>query len=474
MAAAAATRAAPGELTASTVGGAPRRAPVALLCLSTTALGCALQVNYGQYHPLALPWLGSVLAGVALCATKSIRRRATALDLSVAAACLAVQFVLLLSRSPGATGALAPGGDLLPFRAGVVAAAALCAAGWWVQGRWRGVLSVALVGVYAALGVWTLRAAPQPGVDVCVFQRESAEALLHGNNPYAVTFRDPYADSSRFYGPGVSHDGRLQFGYPYPPLSLVLIVPAHGLGDFRSAQLAATALAGLLVALARPGRLALAGAALLLFTPRGFFVLEAGWTEPLTVLFLAATVFALCRSPGWAAVPLGLLLASKQYAALALLATPLLPPDCPRLRTVTIALATAAAVTLPVALWDLPSFLRSVVLLQWHQPFREDALSFLVPLAQATGVVAPAWVAFVLAAGAAAVAVWKLPRGAGSFATSLAFTLLVFFAFNKQAFCNYYHLVIAALCCAIAATPGPERGEGLGVSAKPEEIRAFA
>ena len=26
-----------------------------------------------------------------------------------------------------------------------------------------------------------------------------------------------------------------------------------------------------------------------------------------------------------------------------------------------------------------------------------------------------------------------------------------FFAFNKQAFCNYYHFVIAALCCAIAA-----------------------
>src|SRR6185295_8463076 len=112
--------------------------------------------------------------------------------------------------------------------------------------------------------------------------------------------------------PGVSVGGRLQFGYPYPPLTLLLTTVAHLLGDFRYAQLAAMTLAGGLLAFARPGRNALAAAALLLFTPRGFFVLEAGWTEPFAVLFLAATVFALCRAPRWAAIPLGLLLASKQ------------------------------------------------------------------------------------------------------------------------------------------------------------------
>jgi hypothetical protein len=426
--------------------------------MAATALGCALQVNYGQYDPLALPWLAAALAGVGLCAAKPRRRRLAAADLLTVGACLAVQFALLLSRSPGATGALAPGGDLVPFRAGVVAAAALCAAGWWAKGRWRGVVVIALTGVYAALGLWTLRAAPQPGVDVCLFQRESAGALLRGNNPYAVTFPDPYPDSSRFYGPGVSQSGRLQFGYPYPPLSLVLIVPAHVLGDFRYAQLAAMALAGLLVALARPGRLALAAAALLLFTPRGFFLLEAGWTEPFAVLFLAATVFALCRCPRWVALPLGLLLASKQYLVLALLAAPLLPTRLP-LRTLAGALAIAAAVTLPMALWDFPAFLRSAVLLQWNQPFRNDALSLLVPLAQATGATPPAWIAFVLAAGAAALAVWKLPRTAGGFATAVAFAFLAFFAFNKQAFCNYYHFVIAALCCAIAAASDDSASE---------------
>src|SRR5207248_8919226 len=118
--------------------------------------------------------------------------------------------------------------------------------------------------------------------------------------------------------------GRLNFGYPYPPLSLLLIVPAYQLGDLRYAQLAAMALAGAFIALARPGRTAFAAAALLLFTPRGFFVLEAGWTEPFAVLFLAVTVFAACRSPRQLPVPLGLFLASKQYLVLALLATPLL------------------------------------------------------------------------------------------------------------------------------------------------------
>jgi hypothetical protein len=169
-----ATCAEPGQLTTAAIGPAQRRPPVALLCLSATALGCALQVNYGQYHPLALPWLAAALAGVGLCAAKPRRRPVGAFDWWVAAACLAVQFALLLSRSPGATGALAPGRNLLPFRAGVVAAAAVCVAGWWAKGRWRGVPAVALVGVYAALGLWTLRAAPQPGVDVCLFQRESA------------------------------------------------------------------------------------------------------------------------------------------------------------------------------------------------------------------------------------------------------------------------------------------------------------
>ncbi len=39
----------------------------------------------------------------------------------------------------------------------------------------------------------------------------------------------------------------------------------------------------------------------------------------------------------------------------------------------------------------------------------------------------------------------------------MALVLLVFFAFNKQAFCNYYYFVIGALCTALAASSSVER-----------------
>src|SRR6476661_3052142 len=84
---------------AASAGGPPlSRAPLTLLCLSTTALGIALQVNFGQYHPLALPWLAAALGGVGLCAAKRARWLAGR-EGRVVAACVAVQFALLLARS---------------------------------------------------------------------------------------------------------------------------------------------------------------------------------------------------------------------------------------------------------------------------------------------------------------------------------------------------------------------------------------
>ena len=44
-----------------------------------------------------------------------------------------------------------------------------------------------------------------------------------GANPYAITFPDIYRQNGDFYGPGLSVGGRLQFGFPYFPLSLLLV-----------------------------------------------------------------------------------------------------------------------------------------------------------------------------------------------------------------------------------------------------------
>jgi hypothetical protein len=57
-----------------------------------------------------------------------------------------------------------------------------------------------------------------------------------------------------------------------------------------------------------------------------------------------------------------------------------------------------------------------------------------------------------IAAGIAALLVSRrCPRTPAGFALGLGLILLAFFALNKQAFCNYYHLVIAAFCCAAGA-----------------------
>jgi hypothetical protein len=429
------------------------------LLLAAVALGAALQVNFGQYHPAAMLWLTVALAlcliGVAAPWAKLGRRLERRVGWVVGVA-LAVEFALLLSRGPSATGQLAGGrANLWPFRAAVLTAAALTALALLGPARLRRACVVAMLISYAALGFSVLRAAPNPGVDVVLFQRDATRALLDGKSPYALTFPNPYADPARFYGPGIVRDGRLQFGYPYPPLSLFMAVPGHLLGDFRYAQLIAMTAAGALIALARPGRLATSAAAVLLFTPRGFFVLEAGWTEPFAVLLLATTVFVACRRPRALAVPLGLLVAVKQYLALGLFLVPLLPRGIRQTRPALTwrTMAVAAAVTLPMALWDLPAFVRSAVLLQFRQPFRDDALSYLAAAFHATGWQGPAWIAFALAGATLVLCLRTCPRTPAGFAAALAVVCFVFFAFGKQAFCNYYHFVIGALCCAAGAAP---------------------
>ena len=57
-------------------------------------------------------------------------------------------------------------------------------------------------------------------------------------------------------------------------------------------------------------------AALLLTQPRGFFVLEQGWTEPIAVMMLAVTVFGMSRKravAAWAGGLLNVLLPALHY-----------------------------------------------------------------------------------------------------------------------------------------------------------------
>ena len=114
---------------------------------------------------------------------------------------------------------------------------------------------------------------------------------------------------------------------------------------------------------------------------------------------------------------------------------------------------------MPFVLWDPAAFVRSVVTLQVHQPFRTDALSYLAWWVQQGHPVPSTVIPFVLGGAAAALAAWRLPRSAAGFAAALALTFLVFFSWNKQAFANYYAFVLGTLFLAVAAWTPPGHGE---------------
>ncbi|HXU80320.1 MAG TPA: hypothetical protein VN914_02915, partial [Polyangia bacterium] len=194
-------------------------------------------------------------------------------------------------------------------------------------------------------------------------------------------------------------------------------------------------------------------AALLLFSPRFGLLIQMAWTEPFTILFLGATVLSALRAPRWLPLALGLLLATKQYLIFVVPLVWLLVPDRRRALSVLLqALGVALLVTLPLALWKPAAFVRSAVTLQFRQPFRPDALSVLVPLAKAgmpraLGSILP----LSLAALATLFTLRRCPRSPAGWALAVAFVYLVFLAFNKQAFCNYYFFPLGALGAAIAA-----------------------
>lgn len=339
---------------------------------------------------------------------------------------------------------------LLPFRAGRIVGLPLALATFFM------------------IGLWVLRTNDKPFIDVWVFQQQSAHALLHGQNPYAITFPNIYGAGIGVYGSDLQSQDRVNFGYPYMPLSLFMAIPGYLLkGDVRYAHLVALTLAAAFIAYSRPGCISKMAGLLLLLSPRSFMVLEMAWTEPFVIFWLAATISCACRWPKGLPYALGLFLATKQYLIFAVPLSLLLWPG--GWKFVVKVVLTAIVVTAPLALWNFPAFWHSAVTLQLHQPLRDDALSFLIwfyrhvnpQLAQKLG-----WVAFA-AAGVMVLffLLFRSPRYSGErvrmrgllenpalFSAALGITYLAFYALNRQAFCNYYYFVVAALLCAVALT----------------------
>ncbi|WP_224364660.1 hypothetical protein [Hyalangium versicolor] len=437
---------------------------LAACCLgAATVLGVTLQLSNGTLREDALEGLSMTLA---LCGVGVLVSRVGRWDSLVEggltlllAGGLVVELHQWCMNHPGFYLQLNGPWPYAPFYWGLAAQALVVGALLASSDRLRPWLVPLLLMVSFSVGVWLLRTSPSPFIDVFVFQAQGSEALLRGHNPYAMTFPNIYGHA-HFYGEGIVQNGRLMFGFPYPPLSLYFSVLGKVLGgDPRYAQLVAITLAAGFMAYARGGRLAAGAAALLLLTPRALFVLEMAWTEPLLIGLLAATVFCACRYPRALPYVLGLLVAVKQYTVFILPLIPLLTPLRGRQLWDWLwrAGVTAVVVSLPLIALNPKAFLWSVAELQFHQPFRTDALSYLSWWVSKGHPQPPVWIAFAGTGVAIALALWRAPRTPAGFAASVAFVYCVFFALNKQAFTNYYYFVLGALCIAVAArTPAEE------------------
>jgi hypothetical protein len=307
---------------------------------------------------------------------------------------------------------------------------------------------------YLIAGVVFLRVRHRP-IDVLIMENDSASALLHGIDPYGrnVTHQDIYRPEQGIYGPGTEVNGRVRVGFPYPPLTILWTLPGYLLGDVRYVFLMAVVVAALMAFYCEPSLNGLLAAALLLFVPDTWFVLTYGWTEPLMVMTLAATLLAAKRSRKWLPVALGLFFASKQYS---LLAAPLAALLLPRfswksyLSLLAKAGAVASVVTVPFLLWDPQGFWWSLVGFRLIVPLRLDALSFSAMLGSHGYRPIPQWVVGLVVIAGISFALKKASKTPAAFAASLGLVSLLFFVLNIAAFCNYYFFCGGALCLALA------------------------
>lgn len=159
----------------------------------------------------------------------------------------------------------------------------------------------------------------EPEIDVWYFHHEAITAFSKGTNPYAITFTNMHnnngRDDSPLYSREVQKDGRLLFGYPYPPLSLLMTWPSEMLlQDARYGLTACYLLAAVLLATLNRGGVSIAAAAVLLLAPCAWLVFRDAWTEPQIILAMAFVAWCAIKKPAWLAAAIGLFLSLKQYS----------------------------------------------------------------------------------------------------------------------------------------------------------------
>ncbi|HQY89093.1 MAG TPA: hypothetical protein PK402_10565, partial [Tepidisphaeraceae bacterium] len=317
----------------------------------------------------------------------------------------------------------------------------------------RPMIALALaIFAFAFAVITTMLLTPPPLCDVWMFQQGAARSFVNGFNPYHTIYYSPYEIGSAFYGPGIENsDGSLNVSFPYPPASLLMVMPGYLLGDVRYALLGWWLIGAVSLALIGLGktdssksldestanlglRICVLVALALLSSPHALMLVLTGWSESILIGLVGLTALCIAKRPSLAWLPLGLLFASKQYlivlapVTLLFLTRPLVMKS----------LLVAVVLTLPFLYADREAFYRSVVDFHFIQPFRIDGLTFSSFFDQTLGLRPLAILPIVFVVVVAWMLRRNLSRDASMWFIGSALTLVVFFACSKQAFGNYF------------------------------------
>ncbi|HEX5632749.1 MAG TPA: hypothetical protein VFX50_05950, partial [Gemmatimonadales bacterium] len=330
-------------------GQAARRTALAsgIVAAGAVVLGLALFLSNGALHPLALAGVtfATLTALIALLLQRGERGErgeagagaGTRWTLGILWVGIAASFAIDATYLPGVYVEPAGLGWFRPVLGAfgvLVATHAVEAPPWLARARFALELVAA-----AVLGGIVIEAAPAPAIDVWFYERMGATALLGGVNPYAIAYPNIYGPLTSFVsGALLSPDRTLVLANPYSPLTLLLVAPATALlSEPRWTMLAAVLFSAWAVRrLGKGSGVASLAAVFMLVQPRGLFVIEQAWTEPLvlaSILALALLVVRRAEAPApsgasgrvksadWLPVALvgALALGTKQYSPLVLL-----------------------------------------------------------------------------------------------------------------------------------------------------------
>jgi len=344
---------------------------------------------------------------------------------------LILMFALPVTRIPGYY-LQATSQSGLPYWLGLRTLAAttgiLC---WFHMGGKSKALFFACCIMLLFAGLWTLRASPNPSIDVFSFFNAASSEFTKGINPYGSSMPNIYGPNTNLYAPDLLQGDSLKFGFPYPLTTLLAGWLGNSIfSDYRFAFLVLYVLGAFLLGL--QGEVEKKIALLAIFFPRLEFIFEQGWSDGLSGALLLGTAALSARIPG--ALLAGLWISSKQY---------LIPFIFPWMslyrqekKRSLVCIATVCLLYLLPLCNDPKAYLWSTFGLQFFQPFRPDSLSYLFGPVYLLILGAIIWLFGLLTRIKTILNEHKLTPNA---ALEIVFWLLwAFFIFNKQAFANYY------------------------------------